>query len=74
MIAYRDFATKAGRWIPAADLAASVEEANEWLAAAGVAVINVETITTSVNGVSFFTCVRVWYRAGPSKPEPLPEL
>lgn len=74
MIAYRDFAAKAGRWIPAADLAASVQEANEWVAASGVAVINVESISNDANGLSFFSCMRVWYRAGPSKPEPTPEL
>ena len=74
MIAYRDFTGKAGKWIPSADLTASVELANEWLASTGMSVINVESVYSRVGDIQMFANLRVWYLVGPTKPEPLPEL
>ena len=72
MIAYRDFSANRG-WI-AADLNRSVQATNDWIAAASVSVINVESIVYPAQGFTIFNAVRVWYRSDLSQPDSTPEL
>jgi hypothetical protein len=65
MIAYRDFrkGTRMLGLMPGT-LESAVQEANAWITAEGVRVVNVETLRSTGGGSSSEAGVRVWYARG----------